>query len=292
MSLMRRKNRKRTPLKQRVSRGVNRTAVFLKYSLHLVITVLFVASIPTLIYFSYHRLMRSEYFMIDTILLEGNERVEREHVLHLLNLEQRRTIFSVNEARMADTLMQNPWIASCEVLKELPRSIEISIQEREAVGSVYLDRLYLVDGSGDLIEAVRSEEIIGPIITGVQYGTGQMREGLANTEIQTALELAAGYAESGLTEYDDLVEIHFDELMGFSLLTAEYGLEIRLGHDRYTDRLARLVDVFNALEGEPLHGRYILLDGNDDLVRVAVGPILPGRVESGQLVQGSIGDRD
>ena len=289
---MRRKNRRKTPLKQRLSRGMNRTAVFLKYSLHLLATVLFVASIPTLIYFSYHRLMRSEYFMIDTVLLEGNERVEREQILHLLNLEQQRTIFSVNEERMENILMENPWIAACDVLKELPRTIEISIQEREAVGTVYLDRLYLVDDVGDLIESVTTGEQLGPIITGVRYGQEQMREGLANARIQTALGLAAAYEEAGLTERDELVEIHFDELMGFSLLTAEFGLEIRLGHDRYTDRLARLSDVLDALEGEPLHGRYILLDGNDDLVRVAVGPVLPGRVESGQLVHGGTGERE
>jgi len=66
-------------------------------------------------------------------------------------------------------------------------------------------------------------------------------------------------------------------LLGVFLLTANHGMEVRLGHNRYAERLQRLQDVLITIDGENLRGRYILLDGEGDLRRVAVGPVRPGR---------------
>jgi hypothetical protein len=89
--------------------------------------------------------------------------------------------------------------------------------------------------------------------------------------------IAHFYGSQGLIRFDALSEIHFDELVGFSLLTRDLHLEVRLGHDRFLERLGRLRDVLRTLDGEDLTERYILLDAEGELTRVAVGPARPGR---------------
>ena len=202
---------------------------------------------------------------------------QRDHILDITGLDQPVNIFTVDTDRMERRLTDNPWIISAQVAKELPRTIRISVREKERAGWVYFGELYQIDSDGLIIEPGRAAELDSPVITGIEPMSTQDDGGIQAARIRTALNLIHLYRVHGLSRFDELVEIHFDEMLGFTLLTHDYAMEIRIGAGQFVQRLDRLRAVFETLDGEALEGRYILLDGESSLTRVAVGPVRPGR---------------
>ena len=281
MRLLRRKNRKKRPAGKRIAELLSNTASHVRSLLRLVTAVVIIAALPLGIYHGYYALMRSDYFRVAAIRLDGNHRVSRADILEIAGLDQPKVIFSVDSERIRSRLLDNPWIIDAEVIRDLPRTVRINVLEREPAGWLYWDDLYRVDAEGRLIEAGPASAVQSAVITGIVPADPESDRGASAARVREALTVANFYQTHGLNRIDELQQIHVDDLIGISLLTKRYGMEVRLGHDRYAERLLRLRDVLETLEGEDLRGRYILLDGEGNLTRVAVGPARPGRGESG-----------
>ncbi|MBN1947590.1 MAG: FtsQ-type POTRA domain-containing protein [Bradymonadales bacterium] len=277
MGWLRRKNRRKRTLGQRATAFGRMLWTTLMLTTRLLITVALIASLPVGIYYAYHALMVSPYFLITSIQLTGNEMVDREEILTLAGLDQPRNLLTVDGERVEHLLLANPWIVSASVERELPRTLHVDVTERQPAGWLFYGELFRIDGEGVVIEAGRAAEVDGPLITGIEPVLRGDQGQINATRVQTALRLAERYRELELDRFDELVEVHFDELLGFSLLTRNNAMEIRIGEDRFEQRLNRLADVFVTMDGEPLIGRYVLLDGEYATRRVAVGPVRPGR---------------
>jgi cell division septal protein FtsQ len=247
------------------------------------------AALPVGLYQGYQALMRSAYFVVTAIHIDGNERLSRDDILELAGLSGQRNIFALDTDVMRRRLMADAWIIEAHVDLELPRTVSIEVTERESAGWLYSGRLFQVDTDGLIIQEGQASEIDGPLITGIEpvwpgdlaTAAGDESRTVQLDRVRTALDIAHWYRSQGLPRFDDLTEIHFDELVGFSLLTAEHGMEVRLGHDRFLERLERLRDVLRTLENRELGGRYVLLDAEGSLTRIAVGPGRPGRGGTG-----------
>ena len=281
MALLRRKNRKKRPLGKRLSELASSTVSHLRSLLRLVVAVVIIAALPIGIYHGYHALMRSDYFRVSAIRLDGNHRVTRAEVLEIAGLDQPTVIFSVDTEQIRTRLLENPWIVDAEVFRDLPRTVRINVLEREPAGWLYWDELYRVDAEGLIIEPGAPGDVNGAVITGIAPLDPEFDTGESAARIREALTVANFYHTHGLNRFDELDQIHVDDLVGISLLTKQHGMEVRLGHDRYAERLLKLRDVLETLGREDLRGRYVLLDGEGNLTRVAVGPAQPGRGESG-----------
>lgn len=272
-----RRNRRRRPLGERLGRVLRACAGAGWQLVRVALVIALAAALPLGIYEGYHALLRSDYFVVSEIAVEGHERLSRAEVLEIAGLDHPRNILDLDARRVAARLEASPWIQVAEVDKELPRSITIRVAERESAGWLYWEELFRVDTAGRIICAGRPAEVDGPIITGIEPVSSRMDGGRSAERVLTALRLARLFEAMGLTDFDDLAEIHYDELLGFALLTRRHGMEIRLGSDRFEERLARLKEVLNTISSDGLGGRYVLLDGEGALTRVAVGPSRPGR---------------
>lgn len=250
----------------------------LRLVVRVVVALVVITALPVAIYYGYHALLASDYFRVTAIRIDGNERLSRARVLDLAGLDRPTSIFTVDTSSVAQALLDDPWVVEVEVTRDLPRTVRITLREREPAGWIYWDGLMRVDRDGVPIEAGDALTAEGPLITGIEPVDPDLDGGESAALIREALVLSSTYQARGLNRFDELAQVHFDELMGFSLLTREAGIEVRLGPDRYADRLDRLESVLRTLEGEDLRGRYILLDGEGDLTRIAVGPPRPGRV--------------
>jgi len=84
------------------------------------------------------------------------------------------------------------------------------------------------------------------------------------------MRVAGLYDELGLAETRSLSEIHVDPVLGLTLVTEGVGTEIRIGNDRYRERLERLKTVRRTLEERGVEPSYLLMDG-ESLERITVG---------------------
>ena len=73
-------------------------------------------------------------------------------------------------------------------------------------------------------------------------------------------------------EFGEPSEVHWDPVLGFSVIIGEQGSEIRLGQGRMAQRLERLKRVYEKLRQGDIAVDYVLIDQDGDLDRVAVAP--------------------
>ncbi|MCA9563939.1 MAG: FtsQ-type POTRA domain-containing protein [Myxococcales bacterium] len=273
----RKRNRRKVPLLKRLAHGGKKVAIAINSVLRVTLVIALAIALPVGIYQGYHAVIRSTYFEVTAVRIDGLDRLSRQEVLELVHLDGRASIFGLDEEWAENQLLENPWVLSANVTRELPRTVRIEIEEREAVGWLYWDGLWQVDAEGAAIVEGSPTQVDGPVITGIEPVPAAQDSGASANRILTALSLVRAYNASSYAEADPISEVHFDELVGYSLLTATNELEIRLGQDRFDERMARLEDVLHAMAGQSMAERYILLDGDGELTRVAVGPARPGR---------------
>lgn len=95
--------------------------------------------------------VRSPFFELRTIEVTGNEHLDREAVLALGDVAPGSNLFSISVAGVERALGRSPWIARADVRRDLPGTLRIEVEEREALG--------VLEGSGSTV-VVGSDGIV------------------------------------------------------------------------------------------------------------------------------------
>lgn len=238
------------------------------------VAIALVAGLPYGVYLAYRQVVESGYFAPETIEIEGGARVSREEILELSGVgEADVNLLDLDVSEVAQRIERHPWIGSAVVETELPDVVRIAVEERELLGLVLDDQLYLVDMAGEIIKPWAPGDVVdGVLVSGME---GRLAAGGpdARGQVLEAFGLAQQYASLGLERWAGLSEVNVDAHLGYTLFVGEHGMEVRLGWDRLPERLQRLWQVYEVLESEGMKAEYVLLDLEEDLDRVAIKPI-------------------
>jgi cell division protein FtsQ len=94
-----------------------------------------------------------DVFHVDRIVVRGNQRLSNGEVLALLHGLRGQSILSVDLEEWRRALLRSPWVADAALRRTLPSTVEVTIQERTALGIGRISGvLYLVDDRGEIID--------------------------------------------------------------------------------------------------------------------------------------------
>ena len=141
MRFFRRKNRRKRPLSRRLANGAQLVYETICNFTKVAFVIALIVAIPIGLYHGYRGLIESDYFVVRSISITGNQRLSRPEILALSGLEQRRNIFSIDSDVVSQRLLSNPWITEVDVETHLPRTVSIWIREREPGGWLYFGEL-------------------------------------------------------------------------------------------------------------------------------------------------------
>lgn len=128
--------------------------------------------------------------LVTRVTVRGNSRLSTGEVLALVSDLRGANVLTADLGDYRRRLEDSPWVADARLRRLLPGTVEIAIQERVPIGLCrLLDRLYLVDATGALIDEYgpRYDDLDLPVIDGL---AGAPREGAATIDPARA-ELAA-----------------------------------------------------------------------------------------------------
>ena len=220
--------------------------------------------IPYGAYALYCSYAESGAFTPKNIAIQGNLRQSDDSIIETLG-------FAVDDANLAemdvraveDAIETLPWVRSVNVKVKLPDTLRIDVTEYEPLGIVNDGSLTLIDTNGEFIKFWRDEdELTAPIVSLDKPLAERTSEAVRAFEI-ASLAHKLGYSKK-------IHEIQYDKGVGYTLYTDT--TEIRIGFDRFEERLSRLLQVESLLESRRVVAQYILLDADDDLKRIAVKP--------------------
>ncbi len=100
-------------------------------------------------------IMDHEYFDIDNLVVNGASHFSEEEIKQISGIAEGTNSFNLNINAIKSRMFTNPWIEDVEIIRKLPRSVEINIKERIAQFLiVHENTLFYVDTNAQLISPI------------------------------------------------------------------------------------------------------------------------------------------
>ncbi len=206
------------------------------------------------------------YFNLRQVDVTGNHRLSREEVIEASGLEAGTNLLTVNLKGVADRLRRHPWISSATVYRRLPGRMIMEVEERTPRAILAADKLYYVDGQGDVFTRLLPGESLNyPLFSGVEAEQLKARAPELRDLLRKGLALLDLLDRKGTglnrTEISE-IRINLDQGL---ILHTNSGRTVLLGQGGFDVKLKRYAELkaFLARRGRWNSARTIDLDFED-----------------------------
>ena len=213
--------------------------------------------------------LTSPRFALSTLHFEGLQHASETDLTRLSGLTPGQNLFTADPSTVERLLETHPWVQHVEVMRQLPDTVHVLVNEHVPVALVTLGDLYLVDSQGHAFKKVEPKDQVDlPLLTGVDR-EAYVRDPMKAAEgFREALALAHAYEVSGAGQYGRLSEVR-RVADGLTLVT-DAGQEIRFAVGAPEEALQRLFKVRSELARRGLIAQVIHLDNRVRPDRVTV----------------------
>ena len=101
---------------------------------------------------TYQHVLASDRLRVDTVEVQGSHFLSEGEVRELLGPAVGENILSLDISSLRTRLRASPWVADATVIRTLPNIVRVEIRERVPLALAEVDRLYLMDGDGALVD--------------------------------------------------------------------------------------------------------------------------------------------
>ncbi len=117
----------------------------------------------------YSKVMASERLKVTHVEVRGGHFLSEGEVRELLGPAVGENILTLDIDALKQRLRASPWVQDAHVQRNLPDTLRVEIEERQPVALAEIDRLYLMDAAGVLIELYgpRTASFDLPIVRGL-----------------------------------------------------------------------------------------------------------------------------
>jgi cell division protein FtsQ len=146
----------------------------------------------------------------DDIEVTGMQNVTKAQIMEVMGADIGRNIFFIPLAQQKAQLEQIPWVGSASVMRFVPNTLKVEIQERTPVAFARVGpRISLIDAGGTLMELPQKHKYSFPVILGMNPG-----EPLSTRapRMKTYNQLVRDLDSSGARYSQDLSEIDLSDL--------------------------------------------------------------------------------
>jgi cell division protein FtsQ len=129
------------------------------------------------LWLAYGRVMGSARLKVEKLEVRGSHFLSEGEVRELLGPAVGENILRLDIAALKARLRASPWVADATVVRTLPDTLKVEIRERVPLAVAEMDRLYLMDGDGGLIDVYgpRTGVFDLPIVRGLKTTEGDAR---------------------------------------------------------------------------------------------------------------------
>jgi len=180
---------------------------------------------------AYSRVMAAERLKVAHLEVRGSHFLSEADVRDLLGPALGENILSLDIAELTSRLRSSPWVAEATVARSLPDTLRVQVKERAPLALAEVERLYLMDGEGVLIDVYgpRTAGFDLPIVRGLAKADEASRRERAHRAGELLSDL--GPLASEVSE----VEVDADGDMRVTLRGS--GETLRMGAAPYRPRL-------------------------------------------------------
>lgn len=187
----------------------------------------------------YSWLGHSRLFSVREIDMNPCASVTREEIHGILSGVPQGNIWSLSSRDIGRRLLSHPWVRNVTVRKAFPDRLIVRIEERRPVAMINLDALYYVDEQGEIFKRLTAYDRKNfPIVTGFSQADLSARDAVTLRNLKRTLELVC-CTESGVLR-QNVSEVHFDPQEGYTVVTRDSGLQLRIGMVEFREAMRRV----------------------------------------------------
>ena len=195
----------------------------------------------------YSWLGRSRLFTVRDIDMNRCDFVTRDEVSGILAGVPQGNIWSLSSRDIGRRLRTHPWVRNVSVRKSFPDRLVVRIDERKPAAMINLDALYYVDEEGSIFKRLTAYDPKKfPIVTGFSRSELAARDAVTLQNLKKTLDLLR-CAEAGSLR-QNVSEVHFDAQDGFTLVTRDKGLLLKIGMMECREAMKRIEEAMPRLE--------------------------------------------
>jgi cell division protein FtsQ len=187
----------------------------------------------------YSWLGHSRLFSVRSIDMNRCDYVTKDEVSGILSRVPQGNIWSLSSREIGNRLLTHPWVRGVSVRKAFPDRLIVRIQERKPAAMINLDVLYYLDEEGTIFKRLTAyDPKTFPIVTGFTQRELGARDAVAVRNLKKTLELLR-CTESGVLR-QNVSEVHFDAQEGYTLVTRDTGLQLKIGTMDFREAMKRV----------------------------------------------------
>jgi cell division protein FtsQ len=203
----------------------------------------------TLIFYRYYSLPINSILPVKHVVFVGNSHLTDDELLALAGVHMNESLIMISNKSVSQRLLKSPWVRSVNVRKEFPETLSLVIEEAAPFALLDMNgRLFLVDEKGKLLEELKDNSIpFLPVITGDPF---KEKEGFSE-----AINLARLMNDKGFLSEIDHIEIIVKK--PYELTAIIDGTVVKMGSDRYEEKLERLIELEDEIKSRGIPVDYI-----------------------------------
>ncbi len=195
---------------------------------------------------AYSWLGRSAIFSMRVVDMTPCAHVSGDEISGILKGVARGNIWSLSKEEIGRRILSHPYVRQVVVRKAFPDKLVLSIEEREPVAMVNLDALYYVDERGSIFKRLTAYDAKNfPILTGFSREDLAAGDPVTIRNLKTTIDLLR-HAEAG-TLSRNISEVHFDAQDGYTLVTRDFGLQLKIGTMEFGEAMRRIEEAMPKL---------------------------------------------
>jgi len=184
-------------------------------------------------------LLTDARFTVAEVRVAGLSRLSEAAIREAAGLEEQ-NLFRLDVAGARARLEALPGVERAHVIREWPNRIAIVVREREPFALVNAGGLHWVDAEGVVLGPLPALVVPpGPILSGVEVERMQPGARLPSDRLAQGLQFLRELHRGQAPLAEALSEVNLAQPDGLVLYTMD-GIEVRLGSERWEERLARL----------------------------------------------------
>jgi cell division protein FtsQ len=178
---------------------------------------------------------------VATVSVTGNAVVGEKDILALAKISKEEKLYSVDLLAAQQRILQNAFVRSAVVNREAPDRISITIEERQPLAAVVLDRMEYLDAEGVVLPAARSSSLFDlPVLTG-SFQPADFVPGKRTTrdDVNEALQILETARRINDALYRRISEVHVEGGKDIIMYGSEYGVPVIMGHGDVAEKLVK-----------------------------------------------------
>ncbi len=217
--------------------------------------------------FHAHRFVTtSPQFAISKVSFQGQRVINTATLNRWSATIEGQNIFTIDMKAITEQLRENPWVAGVSVMRKLPQTLQIRLQERTPYARVQLNRTYLMDNYGVLIAHDAGTHDHLPMITGVPSKPVDLGHPIQVGGLLPGLQAMHFLNRLPYFKDDPINALHVSGKSQLVFTTREKGIEVRLANGHIQEGINNLKIVLSTRDPEIYRTQYIDLSFENKVI--------------------------